>query len=70
MRRIKKTAIIKLISNILLLQGFENSNARALVVKGINVLLTLLQVSHATLIWNIDEDNVYDILEQKGMSKI
>ena len=25
-------------------QGFENSNARALVVKGINVLLTLLQV--------------------------
>ena len=26
-------------------QGFENSNARALVVKGINVLLTLLQVS-------------------------
>ena len=55
---------------ILLLQGFENSNARALVVKGINVLLTLLQVSHATLIWNIDEDNVHDTLEQKGMSKI
>jgi len=26
------------------LEGFENSNARALVVKGINVLLTLLQV--------------------------
>jgi hypothetical protein len=26
------------------LQGIENSNARALVVKGINVLLTLLQV--------------------------
>jgi hypothetical protein len=25
-------------------QGIENSNARALVVKGINVLLTLLQV--------------------------
>ena len=28
-------------------QGFENSNARALVVKGINVLLTLLQASWA-----------------------
>ena len=26
------------------LEGIENSNARALVVKGINVLLTLLQV--------------------------
>ena len=26
------------------IEGFENSNARAIVVKGINVLLTLLQV--------------------------
>ena len=46
------TKILKFEENFLkiffVLQGFENSNARALVVKGINVLLTLLQVCFAT----------------------